>query len=385
MGSGSSVIAAVQRSDLCPAVGRPLPDVPETGCAACPYRSTGRGDWADPKLGRRTVETWYREWWPSTANLRPSTRSRDEGIFRCHVLPHFGYRQLATVTQPEVVAWVSSLSEKGLSPSTVTKCSQLLGKLFGTAVDGGLIAVSPCRRIPLPQIQREEMRFLSAEEVARLADAIDPRYRALVLLGAYGGLRIGEMAGLRRRHVDLLRGTVEVAEIVTEVAGIVRVGPPKTRASRRRISLPRPVTAALGVHMKTYPASGSDAWVFAGPDGGALRRTHFRSRHWARATEAAGLSGLRVHDLRHTAVALWIAAGANVKDVSVRAGHTSAAFTLDRYGHRYDSADEALARRLDDVFVGSATRRRSLRLRALTACRRPERLADVPAPIPAFG
>jgi integrase len=64
------------------------------------------------------------------------------------------------------------------------------------------------------------------------------RYRALVLVGAYGGLRIGELAGLRRSRVDLLRGTVEVAEIVTEVGGRLRVGPPKTRASRRTVGLP---------------------------------------------------------------------------------------------------------------------------------------------------
>ena len=156
-----------------------------------------------------------------------------------------------------------------------------------------------------------------------------------------------------RRHVDLLRGTVEVVEIVTEVGGVIHVGPPKTRASRRRVVLPRQVVAALDAHLREFTGPSADAWVFAGPDGGVLRRTHFRSRAWTRAT-AARAAGVRVHDLRHTAISLWIDAGANVKDVSVRAGHTSAAFTLDRYGHRYSSADEALARRLDDVFVGPA-------------------------------
>jgi integrase len=62
--------------------------------------------------------------------------------------------------------------------------------------------------VRLPKVEREEMRFLNPAEVARLADVIDSRYRALVLVGAYGGLRIGELAGLRRRRVDLLRGTV---------------------------------------------------------------------------------------------------------------------------------------------------------------------------------
>jgi integrase len=88
----------------------------------------------------------------------------------------------------------------------VRKIYHLLGKVLGAAVDAGMIAQSPCQRVPLPKIEREEMRFLTPVEIARLADAIRPRYRALVLVGAYGGLRIGELAGLRRSRVDLLRG-----------------------------------------------------------------------------------------------------------------------------------------------------------------------------------
>jgi integrase len=62
---------------------------------------------------------------------------------------------------------------------------------------------------------------------------------------------------------------------------------------------------------------------------------------------AAGLAPLRPHDLRHTVVALWIAAGANPKEVSVRAGHTSVSFTLDRYGHLYPESDTTLRDRLE--------------------------------------
>ena len=110
--------------------------------------------------------------------------------------------------------------------------------MLAGAVDAGMIAQSPCRRVSLPKIEREEMRFLTPVEIARLADTIRPPYRALVLVGAYGGLRIGELAGLRRRRVDLLHGTVQVAEIVVEVRGVLHIGPPKTRASRRTVGLP---------------------------------------------------------------------------------------------------------------------------------------------------
>ena len=66
-----------------------------------------------------------------------------------------------------------------------------------------------------------------------------------------------------------------------------------------------------------------------------------------------GLEGLRIHDLRHTAVALWIAAGANPKEVSARDGHSSVSFTLDRYGHLYPEADLNLRERLDAMFAAS--------------------------------
>ena len=72
---------------------------------------------------------------------------------------------------------------------------------------------------------------------------------------------------------------------------------------------------------------------------------------WRPATRRAELDGLRIHDLRHTAVALWIAVGANPKEVAARAGHTSVSFTLDRYGHLYPEADTALRDRLDSLYV----------------------------------
>jgi integrase len=122
---------------------------------------------------------------------------------------------------------------------------------MGAAVDAGMLAQCPCRRVPLPKAEREEMRFLTPEEVATLAEAIQPRYRALVLVGANGGLRIGELGGLRRGRVDLHRGTVQVAEIVVEVRGVLHIGPPKTRASRRTVGLPRFVAGELAAQADT--------------------------------------------------------------------------------------------------------------------------------------
>lgn len=308
-----------------------------------------KGTWTDPALGRVRFGEWLAEWWATTTNLRPSTAARDEDYFRLYIAPRFAAMPLAGISQRDVRAWVAELSARGLAPATVQKTYQLLGKVMGAAVDAGMLAQSPCRRVPLPKVEREEMRFLNPVQVAELADAIHARYRALVLVGAYGGLRIGELAGLRRRRVDLLRGTIDVAEILTEVRGELFFGPPKTRAGRRRMGLPQAVTRELARYLGT--PGGPDDLVFTAPQGGPLRVNGFRARVWRPATRAAGLDGLRIHDLRHTAVALWIAAGANPKEVSTRAGHASVSFTLDRYGHLFPEADEALRTRLDAFYV----------------------------------
>jgi integrase len=121
----------------------------------------------------------------------------------------------------------------------------------------------------------------------------------------------------------------------------------KTSAGRRMVGLPRFVVDALAERM-AIPGVPEEL-VFAGPQGGALRVTLFRRRFWLPATRAAGLRGLRIHDLRRTAVALWIAAGANPKEVAARAGHASVSFTLDRYGHLYPEADLTLRERLDAI------------------------------------
>jgi integrase len=123
-----------------------------------------------------------------------------------------------------------------------------------------------------------------------------------------------------------------VAEILTEVKGKLIAGPPKTRAGRRPSSC-RPSSSMSWRHILP-PRSGPAATSLPLPVRGRCGSQAFERAFGVPATKAAGLQGLRIHDLRHTAVALWIAAGATPKEVAVRAGHTSVSFTLDRYGHQ---------------------------------------------------
>jgi integrase len=249
-----------------------------------------RGAWTKPALGRVRFSVWVGEWQETTNNVRPTTAVRDRMLLDRYLLPRFGSTPLANISQRDVRAWVTELSGKGLAPATVHKCYQILSKILAAAVEGGMIPRSPCRQIPLPKIERAEMRFLTVAEVRRLATAVGPGYRALILLGAYGGLRIGEMAGLRRKRLDLAAGVVEVAEVVTEMHGHLYLGRPKTTAGRRRVGLPKAVLEALQEHLASRSVE-PDGFVFALSNGAPLRTANFRARVWRPATRAAGLEG----------------------------------------------------------------------------------------------
>jgi Phage integrase, N-terminal SAM-like domain len=127
-----------------------------------------RGRWTSPSLGRVLFRDWLTEWRRTTASLRPNTEARDEWLLRLHVLPRFGPMPLAKIGQHDVRAWVAELGTRGLAPSTVQRAYQLLSKVMAAAADAGMIPRTPCRRVPLPKIDRQEMRFLGPQEVARL-------------------------------------------------------------------------------------------------------------------------------------------------------------------------------------------------------------------------
>jgi integrase len=190
-------------------------------------------------------------------------------------------------------------------------------------------------------------------QVAALAQAIHPRFRALVLVAAYAGLRWGELVGLRVKRVDLLHSRITVAGQVTEIDGHFTWGPPKTEAGRRTVTLPAVAAAALAEHLATYSQPGPDGLVFTSTEGGLLRRSNFNRRVWQPATRAAGLAGLRFHDLRHTSATLSIAAGASTRELMARMGHSSSAAAL-RYQHVLAGRDTAIAAALDELIEAAS-------------------------------
>jgi integrase len=314
----------------------------------------GRGSWLDPKLAATPLSEYVSDYLKASLHWRPNTRIKVQGHLENYVLAAFGDFPIGDIRPTDVREWVVALNEHGLAPATVRGIYSSLSRVMNQAVIDGLIVRSPCIGISLPQnkVQRE-LVFLDARQVARLADAIPPRYRALIFTAAYTGMRWGELAALKVKNVDLLKGSIRVIEAATEVSGHLIEGPTKT-GTARAISLPRFLCQMLVDHLAQYPSKGH---LFTSLEGHPLRRNFYR-RHFVPAVKTAGLpDGVRFHDLRHTCAALLIAQGAHPKEIQDRLGHSTIRVTFDRYGHLFPSLDERLRDGLDEVYRAARSAR----------------------------
>ncbi len=163
--------------------------------------------------------------------------------------------------------------------------------------------------------------------------------------------------GLRRKNLDLERGTLTVAEQVVELrGGHLLTREPKSASGRRVVHLPAGLIHELEAHLAGFVSPGREALVFTSGTGGPLRQSNFRNRHWLPALRAAGVDKLRFHDLRHVAGTLATVSGATIREVQARLGHASPAAAY-RYQHVLDTRDAQIAERLDAIFRANATER----------------------------
>jgi integrase len=235
-----------------------------------------RGEWIDPDAGRVPLGDYAAKWIAQRPRLAPRTVALYESLLRLHIEPTLGRLHLAALTPARVRSWRAGLLEAGVGAVTVAKSYRLLRGVLTTAVDDELIRRSPCRVKGAGREKSPERTVVGIEEVYALADAIAPRWRALVLLAAFGGLRWGELAALRRNRLDLDAGTVRVDSSVIDIEGHLSEGPPKWD-SRRTVPLPGPIVDELRSHVEQYAEWGRTGRVFVGAKGGTLRRSNFQA------------------------------------------------------------------------------------------------------------
>ena len=235
-------------------------------------------------------------------------------LLRVDVLPEFGALQLNGVTPDRVRRWQSGLAKT--KPAMAPKAYRLLRTILTSAVDDGLLSENPCKVRGAATERTEERRIPSLAQVEQVASAIEPRYRAAVLLAAYCGLRKGECFGLARRHLllDGAQAGVRVDRTRGEASGKGLVfEDPKTDAGTGVVVLPERVKTELRSHLEAFVGDDPDALLFATDRSGDVPRASSWPRIWNDARDAAEVPDLHFHDLRHLAGTLPLRAARSRK------------------------------------------------------------------------
>lgn len=301
------------------------------------------GEWIDPAKSRISVEEWSTVWLATKTHLRPRTRELYESALRVWVLPRWGTTPLSGIGHADIVSWVSELSSHR-SPAVTRHAVLVLSQMLKLAVRDGRLNRNAAEGVARPRMARPVQRFLSHDEIARLASELPEPYDLMVTLLAFTGLRFGEVAGLAVADVDVERARIHVNWSVSELSkgGLHRDAPKTYR--RRTVPIPGFLKDRIAAYIAQRDAR---APLFTSARGGPLRNSNFRHYIFDPAVRRAGLEPLTPHNLRDTAASLAVASGASVKAVQRMLGHASAAMTLDVYSGLFDADLDAVAERMD--------------------------------------
>ncbi len=290
--------------------------------------------------------------------VRNTTYERYEQIARTHIIPMLGDVKLKGLS-PTHVRGLYKEKLQTLSPRTVQYIHVTLHKALKQAVNDGLVPRNATEAVKPPQVRREEIRPLTSEQVKQLLDAArGDRLEALYTLAVHTGLRQGELLGLKWEDVDLESGSLHVKRTLTTPRGGPRLAAPKTKGSRRRVSLTRGAMDALRAHLARQLEEidrASSLWqenglVFASEMGTPLDRRDVTSRQFKPLLRRAKLpETTRFHDLWHTCATLLLTKNVNPKVVSEMLGHSNIAITLDTYSHVLPNMQDSAARALEEA------------------------------------
>lgn len=289
-----------------------------------------RGDYIRPADAALTMEQWCEHWLEAYEVHRPSTvRQAKTHVKR--IVATFGDHRVSEVRPTMVRSWIASMQGEGLAASTIYALHSRLAHIMADAVHDGVLQRSPCSRRTSPPMGKAKVYVATTEQVWALHDEMPEQLRPAILLGAFAGLRLGEVCGLRVEDVDFMRGAVTPR---FQSGG----APLKTDGSESTVPIPRDLALILSESVRTW----GTGHVVTNGFGGPVRDFQVQRAVRDVRGRVPGLpEAFTFHDTRHHYASLLIAGGADIKMVQARMRHESARVTLDTYGHLMDSGDDA--------------------------------------------
>ena len=318
------------------------------------------GEWTDPERGKVKLGDYAATWIAERPGLRVRTVDLYSWHLAKHIAPYLGSVPIRKLSTPMIRKWRADLLSNGVSVSMAAKAYRLLRAVLATAVEEDkILPRNPCRIRGAGEEHVAERPVLTVAQVFELAERVgrrpigiirklpaggyrlrfrrdgemrtspevystrtdaeralwkmaedgradcnhDQRFRAMVLLATLASLRWGEVTALSRSDLDLQAGTVRVRAAFTQrrpYSSAIILGPPKSRAGRRVVGIPKAIIPILEQHMSQFVGAEPSALLFCGIQGGPWSRSNFNKMSGWPSRGSIGAEGLHFHDLRHT-------------------------------------------------------------------------------------
>jgi len=336
------------------------------------------GSYIEPT--KMTVAQYLHHWLEADIDRRVAARTaaRHRGIVEKNIIPKLGHVPVRKLTAIHIEAFETELQregwvkprakqkikegeeapaqeKRGLSAQTVQHIHRTLSQALGHAVRLGVLFKNPARQVRPPRPPSREIKILEKGEITTLINtAKEAGLYVPVLVAVTTGMRRGELLALRWSDVDLKAASLTVNQSLERIKGKFEFKSPKTKTSRRTISLPAIAVDALREHYRTQLEErfklgfGRDprAVVFSRSDGQPMDPDTL-SKSFRRLVATAKVTPITFHGLRHTHISHLLMDGVHVKLVSERAGHASVNITLGVYAAYIPSMQSDAARRVD--------------------------------------
>ena len=322
----------------------------------------------------------YAEFWINNyaiPNLSPKTYERYKNMLKARILPYLGNMYLDKIQPMQLMYLYQELSEctytrknetHKLSSKTILEHHRLLHSMLQQAVYWQMIPYNPASRVRPPKARKPNINFYDNVQTIALIKALEGeelKFRVIILLTIFTGLRRGEVLGLEWQDIDFKNSSVTVRQASQYVSSIgIYTKDPKTETSNRIISIPESITKLLKEYQRKQLKNRlllGDKWIETNrlfvQSNGAPMHPDTITKWFRQFLEDKNLPHITFHGLRHTHATLLISQGLDVRTVSNRLGHAQTSTTLNIYAHAFAKMDREASEKLDNLLYREDTKK----------------------------
>lgn len=270
-------------------------------------------------------------------------------LFETKIIPYFGEKQMNEITPVDIIKWQNALLNQDYKPTYLRMIQNQVTALFNHAERFYQLKENPCKKVDkMGRANAKELNFWTKDEYEQFIQGFteeEEMYRIIFQMLFWLGCRVGELLALTSEDIDFEGGTVSISKTYYRRNQTDYITPPKTESSNRKITIPNFLAEEMKDFVDRQYGLTLEDRIFPITDRAIQKKMKQK-------TEQAKLKPIRVHDLRHSHIALLIEKGMQPLVIAQRVGHDSVNTTMNIYGHLYPNKQKQVA----DLLNAEATR-----------------------------